>query len=132
MPRNTGRKRFAFAPTFRAAKEAVLDKDLAKLGDAYTNFVYSLFLSERAGGSAGGKVSGHVLSEALKRAGLRDLLPLRADRHEQADAAEALLVYAWLQGSATITEHVEILVKKKDSIDAFTSLLSQVKDTLRL
>lgn len=132
MPNSRDRKRFAFAPTFRVAREIVLDKDLAKLGDAYTNFAYSLFLSERGGRPAGGKVSSHVLSVAFRRAGLRSLLPLRVDRHRQADAAEALLVYAWLQGLATIRGHVGILVKHKNSIDAFTSLLSQVKDELEL
>jgi len=74
MPNNRERKRFAFAPTFRVAREIVLDKDLAKLGDAYTNFAYSLFMSERGGKPAGGKVSSHVLSEAFRRAGLRSLL----------------------------------------------------------
>jgi hypothetical protein len=69
---------------------------MASLGDAYVNFAYSLALSKRSGKPQGQKVKGKVLAQAIKRAGLREYLPSRMTRHMIADAAESLIVYAWL------------------------------------
>ena len=78
------------------------------------------------------KVKGHVLAQALKKAGLRERLPSRMSRHTLADAAEALIVYAWLQNYITIGECAAVLEKVEDSIDAFSQLLTTVKNRVKL
>jgi hypothetical protein len=127
----TLRKKLAvFTPVHRTVQAVLVDTDLATLGDAYTNFVYSLYLSIRKGSPVGKKTGGDILSEALKQAGLKSALPSRMDRHGLADAAESLLVYVWLTGLITIGESVEIMVKHRDAVDAFDSILSVAKERL--
>ncbi|MCK4933921.1 hypothetical protein KAS06_04550 [Candidatus Bathyarchaeota archaeon] len=106
------------------------DHSLAALGDACTNLMYSLYLSCKYEKPTGAKVDGQTLSEAMKQAGLRDFMSSRVTRHKLADAAEALLAYAWLQNFITLTESVELLVRCDDVVDAFTSLLLVVKKRL--
>ena len=132
MPNSRKNKRFDFTPTYKTIQEILTDHNLATLGDAYTNLIYSLSLSVKTGKPTGAKADGHMLSKALKQAKLRGLMPSRVDRHKQADAAEALLVYVWLRGLTTITESVNILTKNKDVAEAFSSLLSDAKRKLDL
>ncbi|UCE95728.1 MAG: hypothetical protein JSV51_08470 [Candidatus Bathyarchaeota archaeon] len=122
----------SFRPTYETIQEILVDHELATLGDAYTNFIYSLFLSIRNGRPTGSKANSSMLSKALKQAGLRELMSSRMDRHGQADAAEALLVYVWLQDLTTISESVALLVKHKNVTEAFSSLLSRAKEKLNL
>ena len=110
--------------------EVLLDQKLAKLGDAYVNFLYSLALSRKSGEPTGTKVKGRVLADAFKKAGLRKFLPSRIDRHKQADAAEALIVYAWILGLTTLEEGLEILEQNEDSIEGFNVLLLAAKEKL--
>ena len=60
------------------------------------------------------KVKGSVLAEALRKAGLRECLGSGMSRHGLADAAEALIVYAWLNGCVTLDESVAIMGKAED------------------
>jgi hypothetical protein len=124
------KKLLAFTPIHRTIQAVLADTDLATLGDAYTNFVYSLHLSIRKGSPTGKKTEGAILSEALKKAGLKSATPSRMDRHGLADAAESLLVYVWLTGLMTIGESVRIMAKHRDAVDAFDSLLSVAKKRL--
>ena len=110
---------FAFVSEYKNLREVFADQKLAALGDAYVNFVYSLALSKRKGEPVGAKVDSRLLAEALRKAGLRNLLPSRIDRHKQADAAEALIVYAWIQDAMTIEEGVNILEQFEDMVEAF-------------
>ncbi len=126
------KKRFLFTPTYKNVQEILTDHNLATLGDAYVNFVYSLYLSMKTGKPTGAKVDSRLLSKALNQAGLRELLPSRVDRHKQADAAEALLVYLWLQGLTTIKENVETLRTHEDVAEAFSLLISRATKTLNL
>ena len=126
------KKRFAFAPLYKTLQEILTNHNLATLGDVYTNLLYSLYLSTKTGRPTGSKADSHMLSKALKQAGLRALMPSRLDRHKQADAAEALLLYVWLHGLTTITESVEILTKHKNAVEAFSFLLSDVREKLDL
>ena len=103
--------------------EILMDQKLAKLGDAYVNFLYSLALSKKTGEATGVKVKGRLLADAFKKADLRKFLPSRVDRHKQADAAEALIVYPWLEGSMTMEEGLEILEETEDEVEAFCNLL---------
>ena len=107
--------------------EVLMDHKLAKLGDAYVNFLYSLALSKKTGEATGVKVKGRLLADAFKNADLRKFLPSRVDRHKQADAAEALIVYPWLQGSMTMEEGLEILEQTEDDVEAFSTLLITAK-----
>jgi len=123
---------FAFIPQYESLSEVLLDQKLAKLGDAYVNFLYSLALSEKKGEPTGTKVKGRLLADAFKKAGLRKILPSRIDRHKQADAAEALIVYAWIRGSMTMEEGLKILEQSVDKIEAFSLLLLTAKKKLDL
>jgi hypothetical protein len=107
--------------------EVLMDQKLAKLGDAYVNFLYSLAVSKKIGEPTGIKVKGRLLADAFKKAGLRKFLPSRVDRHKQADAAEALIVYAWIRGGMTMEEGLIILEQTEDSVEAFSCLLMTAK-----
>ena len=87
-----------------------------------------MVLSKRKGEPAGTKVQGRLLSDAFKKAGLRKFLPTRIDRHKQADAAEALIVYPWLLGSMTIEEALEIFEQNEDDVEGFSFLLLTAKN----
>ena len=91
------------------------------------NFVYSVALSNRRRRPVGVRVKGSVLAEALRKAGLRDFLGSRMSRHALADAAEALLVYAWLNSCVTLDECVAILGKSGDAVEGVSALLMTVK-----
>ena len=121
-----------FIPKYRTLQEVLRDRKLAALGDAYVNFVYSLALSKKKGEPAGGKVDNRILSDALRKTGLRGLLPKRIDRHEQANAVEALMVYAWIQKVVTIDEAFHILESHKTITAAFCLLLQEARKKLGL
>jgi hypothetical protein len=123
---------FAFIPQHKSLSEVLMDQKLAKLGDAYVNFLYSIALSKKKGEPAGTKVQGRLLADAFKKSGLREFLPSRIDRHKQADAAEALIVYPWLLGSMTMEEALEILEQNEDTIEAFSVLLLAAKSKTKL
>ncbi len=123
---------FAFIPQHKSLSEILMDQKLAKLGDAYVNFLYSMALSKKKGEPTGTKVQGRLLADAFKKAGLRKFLPSRIDRHKQADAAEALIVYPWLLGSMTMEEALEILEQNEDTIEAFSVLLLNAKNKTEL
>ena len=119
---------FSFIKTHENITEVLTNHKLASLGDAYINLVYSLALSNRKGQPSGAKVKGTVLAEAIKKAGLREYLPSRMTRHMLADAAEALIVYAWLHNCITLEESVATLEKTDDPIDGFSQLLATIKN----
>ena len=121
---------FAYIPQYENLSEVLMDQKLAKLGDAYVNFLYSLALSNKKGEPTGTKVTGRLLADSFKKAGLRKFLPSRIDRHKQADAAEALIVYAWIRGSVTMEEGLEIIEQNEDKIEAFRLLLLTAKRKL--
>ena len=122
---------FSFIKSYGSLKEVLVDHDLAALGDAYINFVYSLALSKRRGKPSGAKVRGVALSEAIRKAGLREYLPSRMTRHLLADAAEALIVYGWLCNCISLEESVAILEENADLADALTQLLTAIKKRIK-
>jgi len=132
VKRNTVVEKFPFVPLYTGLREILTDHKLAALGDTYVNFVYSLALSKKMGEPTGVRVDSRILAEALRRAGLRDLLPPRTDRHKQADAAEALILYAWVQGLMTIGETVNVLEQHEDATEAFRSLVLTARKKLNL
>lgn len=122
---------FSFLKTYESLREVLVDHELASLGDAYINFVYSLALSNRRGKASGAKVKGNALAKALRKAGLREYLPSRMTSHALADAAEALMVYAWLCDCIKLEESVAILEKAIDLEDALTQLLTTIKKRIK-
>jgi hypothetical protein len=85
------------------------DRQLASLGDAFVNFIYSLALTKINGRPEGIKVSDKVLSEAFRLANLREHLGSRLARKDLANAAESLLVDAYRKQLLSIDESVLIL-----------------------
>ncbi len=120
-----------FLPEYSNLTQILIDKQLAALGDAYVNFIYSLALSQKTGKPAGKKVRGTPLAEAVRKTGLRTLLPSRIDKHILSDAAEALLVYAWLKEEITLEESTATLVKNETLEDGFAELLLRAKERIR-
>ncbi len=113
----------SFMHGYSSLVEVLADHNLASLGDAYVNLIYSLALSRIAGKPVGRKLDSLTLASALRKSGMRRLLPRRVDRHGQADAAEALIVYGWLSGTVSIWEAVEILARGGEVSDNLSELL---------
>ena len=117
-----------FLKAYRRLSEVLADRQLARLGDAYVNFVYSLALSDRKNQPEGKKVKGSTLAEALRKAELREMLPSRIDKHVLSDAGEALIVYAWLHKLLTLDESVQTLVDNDSLQDGLEQLLRKAKE----
>jgi len=116
----------------RSIVEILADHELASLGDAYVNFVYSLALSRKMGRPIGKKVNSSTLASALRKANLRRFLPPRTDRHKQADAAESLIVYAWLAGAMSLGEMLSIIEEEEKEEDMFALLLRTISVKLNV
>lgn len=124
------RKTFSFIKNCENLTEVLTDRKLASLGDTYVNFTCSLALSNINGKPAGVKVKGYILAEAIKKAQLRQYMPSRMTRHMLADAAESLIVYAWLHDYITINETATILAKTKNQVEGFSQLLTTIKNRI--
>lgn len=122
-----GGRVFSFRTVRGSLAEVLADRDLASLGDAYVNFAYSLALSNRKRKPLGVRVKGSVLAEGLRKAGLRDRLGSGMSRHALADAAEALIVYAWLNGCLTLDESIAIMKNGEDAVEGMSALLATAK-----
>lgn len=121
-----GKIEFAFLSRYRNLLDVLTDQELAALGDAYVNFIFSLARSKKLDKPTGEKVESSILASALRKANLRRMLPLRVDRHRQADAAEALIVYGWIRGKITLKESVNILEREDQPDEGFSTLLQTV------
>jgi hypothetical protein len=97
-------------------RQVLENRQLASLGDAYVNFVYSLALTKIDGKPAGVKVSDRILAQAFKLAGLRGYLRTRMTRKDLANASESLLVDAYLKDLLTIEESIGILTRHPDGV----------------
>lgn len=74
-----------------------LNLKLAKLGDAYVNFLVSAALTLHEGKPVGTKVSGKILAVTYARSQLAEKC-VKVRGVEKAEVVEALLGYAWLGG----------------------------------
>jgi cytochrome b len=120
-----------FQKKYSSLTEVLVDKDLAKIGDALVNFVFSLAVSNTTKQPRSVRVSSLTLSTALKKAGLRELLPHRTDRHAQANAVEALIMHAWITKMISLTELLQILESEAHNpSEAFSNVLGEIKQTI--
>ena len=113
--------------------DLLLDKNLAKLGDSYINFLYSIAMTITKKEPTGIKVSDRLLALAAKEAGMRVLLPKRTPIGRVADAVEVLLIHSVISGSLKMKDMIEILLESEDdTITGFKNIiikaLSKVKD----
>jgi len=95
-------------------RQVMHDKQLASLGDAFVNFVYSLALTQINGHPKGIKISDRDLSEAFRLAGLRDYLGTRLSKKDLANASESLLVEAYRTRLLTVEESVQTITENPD------------------
>ncbi|MHA1130813.1 MAG: ribonuclease III family protein [Candidatus Helarchaeota archaeon] len=132
---------------FSNLKEILINKDLAKLGDTFLNFVYSLAKSGVLSKFDGWKIPDKVLAQALRDAEMRKYITQRASSHDLGDAVEALVVHEWLFQKITIEEITDILFshlktgdlsdrikEARAAVQAITALLLRIKkdyETLR-
>ncbi|TFG12438.1 MAG: hypothetical protein EU535_06220 [Promethearchaeota archaeon] len=124
------------------------DKGLAKIGDGIVNLAYSvaksIYLTENSSKilRTGLKVNRTILSNALKNANMKNLAKVRADAHDLADTAEAILAYVFLNNNITLNEIINILRENikgdiknrtqeiREATNAFTNLLIHIKKFL--
>jgi hypothetical protein len=104
-------------------RHVVNDKQLASLGDAYVNFIYSLALTKINGRPQATKVSDRILSDAFRLAGLREYLGTRRSRKDLANAAESLLIETYRKQLISIDESVSMLTQNPDGLEAGLSKL---------
>jgi len=123
---------FPFVDRYPSLADIMTDRDLAALGDAFVNFVYSLALSFRKGKPIGSKLDNSTLASALRESGLRKILPSRIDRHRQANAAEALIVYAWISGLLSLKEMLRILNSSERLEDSWKILLQRIAEGIKI
>jgi hypothetical protein len=105
----------------------VRDKQLASLGDAFVNFIYSLALTNIHGRPEATKVSDRILSEAFRDAGLREHLGTRLSRKDLANGAESILAEAYRRQLISIEECVVIL--SQDPLGPQAGLSALLKTT---
>ena len=122
---------FSFLRTYTNLTQVLTDHKLASLGDTYINFAYSLALSNKRGEPSGSKVKGSVLARALRKAGLRKFMPSRMTQHMLADAAEALIVYAWLYNYITLDETVSVMARTDELVEGLIQLITAIKNRLK-
>ena len=87
----------------------LMDKGLARLGDAFVNLIYSAAKTKAKGRAVGERVQDRVLSHALEIAKLP--VPKRLTHGEKGDVVEAVLAYAWMHDMLPMEEAVTILYK---------------------
>ena len=134
----------------KSQKAIGTDKGLAKLGDGIVNLTYSIaksiYLTKNSPNNkilrTGVKVSKTILATALKNANMKNFAKTRADAHDFADTAEALVAYLWLSKKISLDEIINYLWKNltgdlnirneeiKSATEAFTNLLNHIKELL--
>jgi len=107
-------------------RQVMRNKQLASLGDAFVNFVYSLALTQANGKPQSVKVSDRILANAFKLSGLRKYLGTRISKKDLANASESLLVDAYQKKLITIEESVRILSEDPNGLQVGLSQLMKL------
>ncbi|MHA1310471.1 MAG: ribonuclease III family protein [Candidatus Helarchaeota archaeon] len=121
-------------------KSIFLNKNLAKMGDNFVNFIYSIARAIAVKNISGQKVPGKVLMQAFRYSELNGYMPSRSSSHDIADAVESIIFYVWLTEKMGINKIVDILVEelkmgdfssRKNEFDtavlAFTKILNEIE-----
>ena len=90
------------------------DKGLAKVGDNFVNFVYSLAKSVVLGHTTGEKVRDSVLARAIRATEINNHFSRRTDAGRAADSYEAIMAYLWMKEKISILDMVNSLSKSLD------------------
>ncbi|MHA1239099.1 MAG: ribonuclease III family protein [Candidatus Odinarchaeia archaeon] len=96
-------------PAYNDVRKIIKNKNLAKLGDAFINFAYSLAQSFLRNKPYGCKVPGKILADAFRRSALKMYIPSRSDTHTLGDFAEAIIAYVWLSNLLTLEDITGII-----------------------
>jgi len=112
-------------------RQIMRDKQLASLGDAFVNFVYSLALTRLKGYPQGTKVSDRILAQALRQSGLRDPLGTRVAKKDLANASEAVLANAYLNNLLTTDESVQLICHSENPDAGLSDLLKLAAERIR-
>ena len=107
-------------------RQVMRNRQLASLGDAFVNFVYSLALTQANGKPQSVKVSDRILANAFKLSGLRQYLGTRISKKDLANASESLLVDAYQKKLVTVEECVRILREDPNGLQAGLSQLMKL------
>ncbi|MFX0028959.1 MAG: ribonuclease III family protein [Candidatus Hermodarchaeota archaeon] len=134
----------------KSQKEIGTDKGLAKIGDGIVNLTYSIaksiYLTKNSVNNkiirTGTKVSKKILANALKNANLKNYARTRADAHDLADTAEAIIAYVWLSKKVALHEIIDFLSNNlsgdlnirneeiKGATEAFTKFFNYIDEFL--
>ncbi len=113
--------------TYEKIARVLMDRKLARFGDSYVNFIFSLALTRAKEEPQGARVSDRVLADAAVKAGIRKLLPKRTKRNDVANSIESLLAYGWLNGIISLEESARVLEKNiQTPSDAVAQLAEEV------
>ncbi len=107
--------------TIKTLEKAGRNKGLAQFGDGLVNVSYSLAQTMLTKRLTGTKVSRKILSKALQDAGLRRCCKRRANAHDMADAAEALVAYAYFHLDYSIEYMGKLMFVNMEGMDYETS-----------
>ncbi len=92
-------------------RRILTDKNLAQLGDAILNFTLSAAITRTSGRPAGRRVRNSLLTPIIDGSSLKQSLPIRASRHDRANAFEALTGHLWLQGKVHADDVISVMEK---------------------
>jgi len=110
----------------RKLQEIIGNLKLARLGDAYVNFLFSLALTQATGTPVGVRVSDKILFDAARKSGIRSTLPGRMKRGQVANVVEALIVDSWLKKSLSLEEMTRIVYDRLDNLSEAVAQLLKV------
>ncbi|MEE9411257.1 MAG: ribonuclease III family protein [Candidatus Heimdallarchaeota archaeon] len=118
-------------------QEILLDKNLAKFGDAIVNYIYNAAVYEATEKLQGVKVWDKSLAKACRASPLRNLVGSKKNAGELGDAVEAFIGFLYIKKSKSIiNQMIEILKRfiiqnwvllsdeQEICSEAFTHLLS--------
>ena len=101
---------------------AILEsKDLALIGDSLVNFIFSTLKIGLFGMSGNVHVRDNVLKNAMDLSKLREKLGKNTKPGRVADAAESLIVFAYIHNIMTIYDMVEYLSQRINEDDFITT-----------
>jgi len=113
--------------SYEKLAKVLMDRKLARFGDSYVNFIFSLALTRAKQEPQGARVSDRVLADAAVKTGLRKFLPRRIKRNDVANSVESLLVYGWLKGFISLEESAKVLEKNiQTPSDAVAKLAEEI------